>query len=641
MSTISSFPPVPAVRRISPILGFAGLPFCKLGCPLGVCLGHQGIADCFGGNVSHAPLPVHGKVSDVVHRGDPIFFGVNSPFPATRYHSLCVNGLSEELAEIAWADDGVLMGIRHRFRPIWGLQFHPESVSTPDGLQILRNFRDITKNDQTASNRSCTVTSSKNSQSERKVIVRKVNVLPNAMAVFKELYGDSDHAFWLDSSMQVPSTSRFSFMGDASGPLSEIVSYSILAKEVTVESAGKTETHEASFFDYMDSRLRAHELRTPDLPFDFNLGYVGYLGYELKSECGGVEAHNSSTPDAYLIFADRCVVFDTEDKVCFLLALSNEYGGQDVSVWLRDTEQELQRLSRMPEDREQTSCPDSPRFPTNIERFRHSKQEYISLVNRCLQEIRDGESYEICLTNYFTTNLKLNALSTYAALRRLNPAPYSALLRFPGISVLSSSPERFLKISEERIVESKPIKGTRRRGIDPVEDQKLKENLLSSEKDRSENLMIVDLVRNDLNGVCESGSVNVRRLFGIESFSTVHQMVSTIRGKLRSDVSSMKCVQAAFPGGSMTGAPKVRTMEIIDRLEEGPRGIYSGALGYFALNGAVDLSIVIRTLVIEEAELGFGVGGAVVVDSDPLDEFEETLLKAKALREAIEIARKG
>jgi para-aminobenzoate synthetase len=413
-------------------------------------------------------------------------------------------------------------------------------------------------------------------------------------------------------------------MGDGSGPLARSVSFDVETGELAVESAsGRTRIERTSFFDWIDADVRAHAAEVPDLPFGFSLGWVGYLGYELKAETGGSRAHRSPYPDAAMIFADRAVVFDHVEGAVHLLALCPVGDRRDALSWLDETEA---RLAALP-------VPEAPApLAGDVAlTLRHGRGRYLDKIAECRREIIAGETYEVCLTNMLTASADADPWDLYRRLRRSDPVPFGALLRFGDLSVLSSSPERFLRVSADGTVESKPIKGTRPRSSDPSEDRRLRAELVRSVKDRAENLMIVDLVRHDLGGVAETGSVTVDPIFAVESYTTVHQLVSTVRATLRPDVSAVRCVRAAFPGGSMTGAPKIRTMQIIDRLEEGPRGVYSGAAGYFALSGAADFSIVIRTAVAAGGLVEFGVGGAVTAMSDPDDEFAETVVKAAPL----------
>jgi para-aminobenzoate synthetase component 1 len=270
-----------------------------------------------------------------------------------------------------------------------------------------------------------------------------------------------------------------------------------------------------------------------------------------------------------------------------------------------------------------------------------ARDAYLALVAQAREHILAGDIFEVCTAQRFDAEVAARSRpDLYRVLCGVSPAPFAASLRYPELEVASSSPERFLRLGHDRIARTRPIKGTRPRGATPEEDARLAAELQGSEKDRAENLMIVDLARNDLGRVCTFGSVRVPRLLTVESYPFTHQLVSTVRGQLRPDADGMDLLRAAFPGGSMTGAPKVEAMKIIDRLEPVKRGVFAGAIGYFDFDGAFDLSIAIRTLVEQGERVTFHVGGAIVADSDPAEEYQETLDKAHGLVMALDLARR-
>jgi aminodeoxychorismate synthase component I len=270
------------------------------------------------------------------------------------------------------------------------------------------------------------------------------------------------------------------------------------------------------------------------------------------------------------------------------------------------------------------------------------EQEYAASVRAAQAHILAGDAFEVCISQRLEAAMpssRAAAWALYRALRAESPAPFACCVLTPWASLLSSSPERFLQLGADRWAESRPIKGTRPRGADAAEDESLKRDLETSEKDRAENVMIVDLVRNDLGRVCAVGSVHVPELMVVEAHPRVFQLVSSVRGRLEDGISPVALFCVCFPPGSMTGAPKIESMKIIDDLEPYRRGIYAGAVGYFDLGGAMDFSVVIRSFVIVGERYTFSVGGAVVADSDPVGEYRESMDKARALLAALEAER--
>ncbi|KAM6542692.1 hypothetical protein CsatB_007139 [Cannabis sativa] len=476
-----------------------------------------------------------------------------------------------------------------------------------------------------------------------------------ASNIFYSLFGHhkAENTFWLDSSSTEKERARFSFMGGKGGSLWKHVTYRLTDERdltlrgggyMTIEDAEGSTTKtflEEGFLDFLKRELLLFRYDKKDyegLPFDFLGGYIGYIGYNLKVECGVVSnRHKSRTPDACFFFADNLLAIDHCNGDVYIMSL---HEGGSASSWLEDTKQKLLTIETPIKRDTDEQTLKTPRSVSSEGGFLcdKSREDYVKDIEKCMEYIRNGESYELCLTNQLRKKIgDIDALGLYLHLREKNPAPYAAWLNFSreNLSICCSSPERFLRLDKSGILEAKPIKGTIARGTTQEEDERLKRQLQFSEKDQAENLMIVDLLRNDLGRVCDPGSVYVPHLMEVESYSTVHTMVSTIRGKKRSDVTAVDCVRAAFPGGSMTGAPKLRSMELLDSIESSSRGIYSGSIGFFSYNQTFDLNIVIRTIVLHENEASIGAGGAIVALSNSEDEYEEMILKTRAPTKAV------
>jgi para-aminobenzoate synthetase len=340
------------------------------------------------------------------------------------------------------------------------------------------------------------------------------------------------------------------------------------------------------------------------------------------------------------MLANRLIAVDHVRDVTHVIAVTR--GEEpDAALWLEEAERVVGELIAAPPEESEPAPAADPRQGKVVFTCGRGREQYLADILRSQTSLHAGESYEVCLTDQIHTDAAPDPWYLYRGLRRSNPAPFAAFLKLGEVSIVSSSPERFLSVDRQRKVMARPIKGTAPRSADPVADEATRTELAEDEKTFAEHLMIVDLLRNDLGRVCEVDTVRVPELMVIEQYATVHQMISGIEGTLEAGRSAIDCVRACFPGGSMTGAPKLRTMEIIDDIEREARGVYSGAIGWFGLDGTVDLSIVIRTIVMRPGATTIGAGGAIVMQSDPAEEFEEILLKARAPMAAIAKALTG
>ena len=407
---------------------------------------------------------------------------------------------------------------------------------------------------------------------------------------------DRPYSFFLDSGSGFGELGRRSFFG--SDPF---LVFKSKRDNVTLEwPDGKRQNFKANPFLVLKSLLKKYKAPNENKDQSFTSGAVGYFAYDLKDfveDLPYTAADDLGLPDCILGFYDSVTACDN---------LKPAGAPEDIFFGPRPAE-----------------------VKSNF-----SKASYMRAIEKAKAYIKKGDIYQVNLSQRFEAELNIEPFELYSRLRSLSPAPFSSYLDFGDVTVLSSSPERFL-LKRGDYIETRPIKGTRPRGEDGFEDSLLAKELIASAKDRAEHIMIVDLERNDLGRVSRYGSVRPTELFALEKYANVFHLVSTVAGRLRKDVDPIDCLLATFPGGSVTGAPKIRSMEIIEELEPVKRGIYTGAIGYISFDGNMDTSIVIRTFVIKGGKAYFSVGGGIVADSDPEKEYEETLHKAKGLMGAL------
>ena len=489
-------------------------------------------------------------------------------------------------------------------------------------------------------------------------LIEEVSTSLTAPEVFESIK-DKPYSFFLDSGMDPRRLGRYSFLG--SEPFLVV---SNRGSEVTLTRGQEHEVQHVNPFDAVGKLLEAYRLDHCPAPVPFLGGAVGYFGYDL---CHFIERLPSTAvddlklPESCLAFYDTVVAFDHLENKAYLVATGfpeMEEGQrlrrarmrlEEMKDWLCSNHSVI-AVSHGPEQSEgevrQSRVRDSfvgaavgndPGSKEITLKSNFTAEEYKKAVNRVREYIAAGDVFQVNLSQRFEADLKISPFKLYKRLRAVNPAPFASYLNFPGAAIVSASPERFLKVKGD-LVETRPIKGTRPRGKDSAEDERLAYELVHSAKDRAENVMIVDLERNDLGRVSRYGTVKVTELAILETFPTVFHLTSTVIGRLRRGKSNIDLLKATFPGGSITGAPKVRAMEIIDEIEPTKRSVYTGSIGYLSFNGDVDINIVIRTFLIRQGRAYFQVGGGIIYDSDPEAEYVETLDKAKALIRALQLA---
>lgn len=477
-------------------------------------------------------------------------------------------------------------------------------------------------------------------------------------AVFDALYAGDQYAFWLDAGPGA--RTGVSYLGAASATsrfvTASVPQGTVTSRYVQAADAAPPVVTQETVFEFLRRDLAGSGVGSDGLAatggFElggFELGWVGWLGYELGAQTVGAPVHESRYPDAALLEIDRMIRFDHGTGTVALVARASatESGAPDnqqpdnttdVALWFDRMTEALAALPALattgtPAEAEAVPAPTraAPPRASAVPRWRYNATDYTALIETCLAAIHVGDAYQLCLTNEIRVPGRWNPVETYGVLRAGSPSHHGGLLRFGDVALLSASPEQFLHVDRDRRIRTKPIKGTRRRSTDAAEDDRLNRELHGSDKERAENLMIVDLMRNDLGRIAELGTVAVSTLLAVESYPHVHQLVSTIEAHLSAGVTVVDAIESCFPAGSMTGVPKLSAMTVLNALERGPRGIYSGAFGYIGRGGTADLAIVIRSIVLDSSGASIGTGGGITALSDATDEIEETRIKAAAL----------
>jgi para-aminobenzoate synthetase component 1 len=468
---------------------------------------------------------------------------------------------------------------------------------------------------------------------ERYPLIEEVHMAPDAPWCF-EAFAHRPFSFFLDSGMDPAKLGRYSFMG--SDPFLVLRSR---GDKVSIIRGGVEEVSQGNPFNVLGELLDNYSLESGEADIPFVGGAVGYLSYDLchfMERLPTTAVDDLDLPECYLAFYDAVVAFDHQKGKTYVVAT-----GFPELVESRRLRRARERLAELRSRVALSPLPGTIEENTPVEgdviKANFSHEGYLQAVATGREYICAGDIFQVNLSQRFETDLSITPYELYRHLREINPAPFANYFNFDGVTVVGASPERFLKVRGDW-VETRPIKGTKPRGKSPEEDRALAQGLLESVKDRAENVMIVDLERNDIGRVCRYGTVRVTELAILETYPTVFHLTSTVVGRLCEGKNRIDLLKATFPGGSITGAPKVRAMEIIDELEPTRRSVYTGSLGYLSFCGDMDLDIVIRTILVKNGRAYFQVGGAIVYDSEPEAEYIETLDKGKAMMQALQLS---
>ena len=468
----------------------------------------------------------------------------------------------------------------------------------------------------------------------RQPLVEEIYTPLTASQLF-HAFKNHPYSCFLDSGMDPGRLGRYSFI--SSNPFLVLKS---CGNEVALLRGNKKEVRYGNPFDVVGELLDKYYLDGCPSDIPFAGGAIGYFSYDL---CHFIERLPTTAiddlqlPECYLAFYDAAVVVDHGQERSYLVAtgfpeLEEGKRVKKAGETLRHLKSLLADTGRFPEKPARDFVDEGTVLKSNF-----SREEYLKAVAKAREYICAGDIFQVNLSQRFEADLNVLPYELHQRLRRINPAPFASYLNFQDVSIVGASPERFLKVQGDW-VETRPIKGTRPRGKTKAEDKALIQELISSEKDRAENIMIVDLERNDIGRVCRYGTVRVTETAILETFPTVFHLTSTVVGRLSPGKGRVDLLKAAFPGGSITGAPKVRAMEIIDELEPTRRSVYTGSIGYLSFAGGMDLNIVIRTIIVKNGRAYFQVGGGIVYDSEPEAEYQETLDKGKALIQALRLS---